>query len=98
MQVVSIDDNFSLSPETVADSGAMKRLLGSNFSPDAALARAVALLKQTATAVAPPWHVNCRCWLQPFVSEVLVREQIGDALAGQFFAQVDKGVYRVSYG
>lgn len=31
-------------------------------------------------AFAPPAHVNCRCWLQPQVSEVSLRERIREGL------------------
>lgn len=40
---------------------------------------------------APPAHPRCRCWLQPVVSEALLRQEIGDILAGNFFAKVKAG-------
>lgn len=38
---------------------------------------------------APPAHPRCRCWLQPVVSEEMLREQVGDILAREFFAKVE---------
>ena len=36
---------------------------------------------------------NCRCWVQPFVSEFALQQQIGRVLAGRFFAKVRRGEY-----
>jgi hypothetical protein len=35
------------------------------------------------TYLHPPAHVNCRCWMQPFVSEELVDEQVERILRGE---------------
>jgi hypothetical protein len=37
-------------------------------------------MKMTGKFTAPPAHVNCYCWLQPFVSEDLLREAIRSEL------------------
>lgn len=74
--------------------GAIVELEG-NFThgPDAlaneALQKALAHLGSAFRA--PPAHPRCRCWLQPVVSEDLLRQEIGDILAGQFFARVRAG-------
>lgn len=98
-QVVELRSEFVLSPQTMANSDAMRALMGDRWSLDAALLRAGRMLGNVGTsAQAPPFHVRCRCWLQPFVSEELLRGQIGDLLANQFFAEVRQGVHKVSYG
>ena len=45
----------------------------------------------------PPAHPRCRCWLQPFVSEELLEQQIGGILAGQFFARVSRDDLAVAW-
>ncbi len=40
---------------------------------------------------APPAHVRCRCWLQPGVSEVALREQVRSTLADGFIAAIRRG-------
>jgi len=98
-QVVELQDEFRLSPQSMAQSSAMQLLMGKSYSPQAALMRANNMLKNVGvSAIAPPYHARCRCWLQPFVSEELLRQTIGDALARQFFAEVRQGKYEVSYG
>jgi hypothetical protein len=51
------------------------------------LARANKLLGRGGRVSYPPMHPNCRCWLKPTVSEVLLKDAIGNILAGQFFAR-----------
>lgn len=98
-QVVELRSNFTLSPQTMANSDAMRVLMGDRWTPEAALMRAGNMLGNVGTsATAPPFHVRCRCWLQPFVSEELLRQSIGDVLASQFFAEVKAGKFEVSYG
>jgi len=94
-QVVEIDNGFTLSQESVANSEAMRGLLGDRWTPEAALTRAGSLTRSfTQGTQTPPAHVRCRCWLQPFVSEVLFRERVGDILADRFFAEVEAGVWQ----
>jgi hypothetical protein len=82
--VVDIDSQFEFRAETLANSPQMKALLGDRYSEVAGLKRANSLLKNIGTtALTPPAHVNCRCWLQPVVSEVLFEEQI-DQILSQF--------------
>lgn len=98
-QIVELRQDFRLSPETMAQSDAMRALMGARWNPEAALLRANRMLSGVGTsAPAPPYHPRCRCWLQPFVSEELLRGQIGDMLANQFFAEVRQGKYEVIYG
>lgn len=98
-QVVELRSDFKLSPQTMAMGDAMRGLMGDRWNPEAALMRANKMLGSVGTtAQSPPFHVRCRCWLQPFVSEELLRGQIGDMLANQFFAEVRQGKYMVSYG
>ncbi len=97
--VVELNSSFTLSPETMAQSDAMRALMGDRWNPEAALMRANGMLANVGTsAIAPPFHPRCRCWLQPFVSEELLRQSIGDVLAGQFFADVKAGKFEVAYG
>ena len=97
--VVELRSDFTLSPQTMANSEAMRGLMGGRYNPEAALRRAGRMLRGVgSSAPAPPFHVNCRCWLQPFVSEELLRGQIRADLAQQFFAQIESGKYQVAYG
>ena len=90
--IVELQSDFSLTPDAVANSGAMRQLLGDRYTPEAAMARARTLLgRQGTTVKAPPYHPRCRCWLQPFLSETSVRRGIGDVLANEFFAEVRAG-------
>jgi len=99
MQTVALDANYTLTSQSVASSPAMKGLLGTSFDPQAALRRADTLLKNVVPVPGPPMHVRCRCWLQPFVSEVMFRERVGDILANRFFAEVSEGAIEgVRYG
>lgn len=98
--VVAIDSDFQLTTSQLANSEQVRALLGDSFSDTAALQKATSLLRSTGSRVsAPPYHPRCRCWLQPFVSEVALENRIGDILAGQFFADVKNGrIVGVSYG
>ena len=97
--VVELRSDFTLSPQTMANSDAMRALMGDKWTREAALLRASRMLGNVGTAAtAPPFHVRCRCWLQPFVSEELLRGQIGNLLASQFFAEVRQGQHKVAYG
>lgn len=97
-QVVELNSEFTLSPQQMAASDAMRQLLGDRFSPEAALQRAGRMLNNVGTrAIAPPYHVRCRCWLQPFVSEELLRQSIGAELAQSFFADVKAGKFEVAH-
>ena len=92
--VVEVHADFELSAETVANSTAMKRLLGSRYNPELALDRAISALSRQGKAVPyPPYHPRCRCWLQPVVSVGALQDVIGDVLAQQFFADVKSGKY-----
>lgn len=91
-QTVELHSDFTLTADTIANSDQMRALLGDNYTLEAAIARASKLIGNVgASAPAPPYHVRCRCWLLPFVSEVAVRSQIGDILANRFFADVRSG-------
>jgi uncharacterized protein with gpF-like domain len=95
-QIVELGGEFGLTPEQMAESGAMKAMLGRNYDQAKAIERANTMLRNVGTSAKnPPYHVRCRCWLQPVVSSELLREQIGGLLAGQFFAKVHDEVYVV---
>lgn len=97
-QIVEINADFSLTADTMAESPQMKALLGSRYTPEAALAKAQSMLASTgASAPAPPYHPRCRCWLKPVVDVGLVEAQFG-LLATDFFAAVRAGSVEVSHG
>lgn len=98
-QVVDLNQNFTLSVGTVAQSPQMKALLGSKYTPENAQRRATSMLGNVGnTAFTPPYHPRCRCWLKPVVSLEMVEGRIGNVLAQQFFAQVkDSELIHVRY-
>lgn len=88
-QQVEIDSNFQLSADTIAQSPAMRKLLGSRYNPEAALRRALQQTRNIGSAwMSPPAHPRCRCWLKPVVDVVQVEEQIGGLLAQQLFTAI----------
>lgn len=92
-QIVSIDEDFSLSPEQVATSPQMRAILGERYNEGLALQRAAKALAPfvNGNQQHPPAHPRCRCWLLPFVSLPMLEDRIGGILAGQFFADVKTG-------
>ena len=93
-QIVELNGDFDLNPRIMADSPQMKALLGDRWSIEAGLARARQLVGNSgAEHPYPPIHPRCRCWIQPFVSEFALQQQIGRVLAGRFFAKVRRGEY-----
>ena len=57
---VSINTNFMITEELLANSPQMRGLLGKTFTEERALNRARSLIKHTGAAhIAPPAHVNC---------------------------------------
>lgn len=74
-QVVELDDIFIQTPSMIANSPQMQALYADAY--DRALRRAESLLRWNGSYVGgPPRHSNCRCWLQPIVSEELFRESL----------------------
>ncbi len=59
-QIVEIDQGWTFTSADIAADENLQKALGG----------AVGI-----SYVQPPAHVNCRCWMQPFVSETAVREQ-----------------------
>jgi len=96
-QIVELDNSFTLSPQQIAESPQMKALMGARWNLEGALNRASSLVSGFSRFQSqyPPAHVRCRCWLQPFVSEVDFEERIGEILAGQFFARATVERYTV---
>ena len=85
-QIVELDQDFTLSADTIAGSEQMQQLLGNRYTPELAMQRAMTLLGNVgSTASAPPYHVRCRCWLKPVVALDLVEQQIGASLAAELF-------------
>jgi uncharacterized protein with gpF-like domain len=68
MQLVEIDKGWTFSAQDVADNEELRKALGGVTA---------------ITYLHPPAHVNCRCWMQPFVSEELVDEQVERILRGE---------------
>ncbi len=80
--IVSIDADFTVNEELLANSPQMRGLLGKTFTEERALNRARSLIKHIGSSYfAPPSHVNCRCYLLPIVSEVLFQQQLQEILA-----------------
>lgn len=74
--------------------------INGNFSHTAAERAASTVLQKALSYLGtgfqfPPAHPNCRCFLQPVVSEELLRREIGDILTQEFVAQVEAGKYDV---
>lgn len=96
-QIVELDNSFTLDQQQIAESPQMKALMGARWNLEGALRKASSLVSGFSRFQSqyPPAHVRCRCWLQPFVSEVAFEKQIGDILAGQFFARAHVERYTV---
>lgn len=75
-QVVAFDNPFALDVGTLAGTSQLRRLVGSEDT-QRLQRRAASLLRNNGGGqyTAPPAHPRCRCWLQPVVSEIDVRQQ-----------------------
>lgn len=74
-QIVDLEKQFTQSALQLAQTSALQNLVGSD--PDKALRRAGQLLRGAGESViAPPRHVNCRCWLKPIVSIEMVEREL----------------------
>lgn len=80
-RIVILNSDFTLTAGQMADSPQMRELLGDRFTPERGATRAASILRSSGSSFnVPPAHPRCRCWLQPFVSEVLFEDAIGQIL------------------
>lgn len=78
--IVQLEGNFALDANGVGNSPQMKAILGKRFTPELGTRKANTLLKGGSSWLTPPAHTNCRCWLQPLVSEELFQQAIDQIL------------------
>ena len=99
-KITSLDTEWNVEMADVAESPAMRELLGDNWTPEAASARADSLARSLGasgfTSVPQPAHPRCRCYSLPVVSVEQVREQIRADLADVFISRVEAGEYEIA--
>lgn len=95
--VVELNTEFVQTPLEIAQSPQMLALV--NGDPVRAMRRALTLFRhQEASVEGPPRHINCYCWLLPFLDEIafaeILREGLGadvdtDSLLAELFERID---------